>query len=555
MVYIIVISSAIFVLVLMFVQGYLSSKKYEENILAKAKENYGKRIKREYSPDDLERIKNFFETYKKEDSVDDITANDLDLDKVYMTFNNSFSAAGDDYFYYRLRTPENTDNIEEKLSYIDEHEDVRDYLVKFFYRIGRIRKISFIDFMGLIEENPAKKSLKEYVSFALVFIAIALLFIDTTIGIVSLIAVLVYNIITYYKERGNIEAYVIGVTYITNFIDKCSKLKNEKDTPIEEDIELIKSKASELRKITKHYALVFSSARQTGAGNPFDILLDYLRMILHIDIIQFNRMLNSMSARTEDIKELYFKTGELESFINICSMRKAMNGYCIPDFSKKAGITASGIYHPLLTEPVKNDIDETGNVLITGSNASGKSTFLKAVAINLIFAKTINTCAADSFSTADYTVFSSMSLRDDITRGDSYFMAEIKAFKRIIDYAEAHKDKKIAAFTDELLRGTNTIERISACTSILKYLNDNNVYTFSATHDIELTDLLADCYENYHFDEDFIDDDVCFNYKLKKGKATSKNAIKLLHVMGFSDEVIYNATNTADMFLKQGKWV
>ena len=86
-------------------------------------------------------------------------------------------------------------------------------------------------------------------------------------------------------------------------------------------------------------------------------------------------------------------------------------------------------------------------------------------------------------------------------------------------------------FVDEVLRGTNTVERIAASTQILKSLTGSNILCFAATHDIEMTDLLRDFFDNYHFEEDIRDGDVFFNYRLMKGKAATRNAIKLLEIM------------------------
>lgn len=83
-------------------------------------------------------------------------------------------------------------------------------------------------------------------------------------------------------------------------------------------------------------------------------------------------------------------------------------------------------------------------------------------------------------------------------------------------------------FVDEVLRGTNTVERISASTEILKSLSAEQVLCFAATHDVELTELLAKEYDNYHFEEEIVEGDVRFNYRLLTGKATTRNAIKLL---------------------------
>ena len=134
-------------------------------------------------------------------------------------------------------------------------------------------------------------------------------------------------------------------------------------------------------------------------------------------------------------------------------------------------------------------------------------------------------------------------------------MVEIKAMKRILDYAGNNPEKHILCFVDEVLRGTNTVERIAASTEILKYLSSINCTCYAATHDGELTYLLENIYENFHFSEDIIDNDVLFNYKLNSGRATSRNAIKLLSVMGFNESIVENASKRASKFLEGGAWV
>mgnify|MGYP003295100127 FL=1 len=210
-------------------------------------------------------------------------------------------------------------------------------------------------------------------------------------------------------------------------------------------------------------------------------------------------------------------------------------------------------YHPLLTNPVKNTIQTGKNVLLTGSNASGKSTFLKTTALASLLAQTINTVTADKYAAPFYHLYSSMSLRDDLDSGDSYYIVEIKSIKRILDSMQ-NCDGKILCFVDEVLRGTNTVERIAASTQILLSMNGEKIQCFAATHDIELTGLLEEYYENYHFEEEIKDGDVLFNYRLQQGKATTRNAIKLLEIMGYEPKIIEKARTQADVFLKQGVW-
>lgn len=147
-----------------------------------------------------------------------------------------------------------------------------------------------------------------------------------------------------------------------------------------------------------------------------------------------------------------------------------------------------------------------------------------------------------------------MSLRDNLDSGESYYIVEIKALKRIIDAADTKDAAPLLCFVDEVLRGTNTVERIAASTQILKRLSQKGMYCFAATHDIELTHLLEQDYENCHFEEEVRDGDVLFSYRLLEGRAHTRNAIKLLEIIGFSKEIIRKADDMAGAFLRTGEW-
>ena len=206
----------------------------------------------------------------------------------------------------------------------------------------------------------------------------------------------------------------------------------------------------------------------------------------------------------------------------------------------------------MIQEPVKNSLHVSRGVLLTGSNASGKSTFLKTVAVNAILAQTVYTCMADSFETSFFQVYSSMALRDDLTGKESYYIVEIRSLKRVLD--ALGKGCHVLTFVDEALRGTNTVERIAASSQILKSMCRPDSLCFAATHDIELTYILEKEYENFHFQEEVKEDEVLFDYSLRKGRATSRNAIRLLHVMGYPDAVIEKAEERAEHFLETGNW-
>ena len=129
---------------------------------------------------------------------------------------------------------------------------------------------------------------------------------------------------------------------------------------------------------------------------------------------------------------------------------------------------------------------------------------------------------------------------------------EIKSLKRILD----HADGKIPmlCFVDEVLRGTNTVERIAASSEILESMERPDVMCFAATHDIELTHILEEGYDNYHFQEEVNEEAVLFHYQLYPGRAVSRNAIKLLKVMGYDNAIIDKAEQRAEHFLARGEW-
>ncbi len=145
-----------------------------------------------------------------------------------------------------------------------------------------------------------------------------------------------------------------------------------------------------------------------------------------------------------------------------------------------------------------------------------------------------------------------MALKDDVIRNESYYIVEIKSLKRIID--KANDVIPTLCFVDEILRGTNTVERIASSSEVLNYFEKSNCICFAATHDIELTYLLENKFKNYHFEEEITDNDIFFDYKLREGRAKSRNAIKLLKLMGYNDDIIDNANNRAKDFVTTGKW-
>ncbi|MCR5309957.1 MAG: hypothetical protein K6E32_00910 [Lachnospiraceae bacterium] len=556
--YLIMAIVAVGLFLVFFFKEYYDASKKDKKRLQKITAGYGKFSDREYSGDELARIALYNARKKNPDSIDDITASDIEFDRLFVAFNTAVSAPGSEFFYHRLRTPiynkEEISDFEKKVSYLSENREEREKLQADLMSVGSMRGVSFWDCLDLFLDVKGKNLITEFIPIIFLIAAVGIIFIDGSIGVMALVAGLIYNIITYYKARGDIEIYVVCLGFIINFLKVSERMIRHRDGSVFDEISDIKETLKKLETFRRNGRHAVNSGNKfTGVGNPLELLGDYLRMFFHVDIISFYRSLDELKKNRGNIERVYENLGKLDTYIVIASLREALTDHCIPE--EGHGIRGLNMYHPLISNPVKNSIETSDRgVLITGSNASGKSTFLKTVLINAIMAKSVHTCTADAFSMDDYRIFSSMSLRDDLQNDDSYFMVEIKAIKRIIDKAEDGDPRPVLCFLDEVLRGTNTIERIAACTSILESLREKKVLCFVATHDIELTGLVADKYDNYYFDETVTDNDISFSYKLKQGSAATRNAIKLLTLMGFSEEITDKAGNMAADFEKTGKW-
>lgn len=167
-------------------------------------------------------------------------------------------------------------------------------------------------------------------------------------------------------------------------------------------------------------------------------------------------------------------------------------------------------------------------------------------------AQSLCTAPCTAYSASAFHVYTSMALSDDILAGESYFITELKAFRRILTAVE--RGERVLCAIDEILRGTNTVERIAASSTLLRYLAGETAVCIAATHDIELCALLSDAYDMAHFEEAIAGDTIAFDYRLRSGPACTRNAIRLLTLMGFDKALTQEAENRAERYLQEGVW-
>jgi DNA mismatch repair ATPase MutS len=157
----------------------------------------------------------------------------------------------------------------------------------------------------------------------------------------------------------------------------------------------------------------------------------------------------------------------------------------------------------------------------------------------MITGLTINTCFATSMTMPKLRIYSAIRISDDLMNDKSYYFEEVLTIKEMID--KSCKGTPNLFLLDEIFKGTNTIERISAGKAVLSTLSKNENIVFVSTHDIELTDMLSDEYELYHFSEIVKENNVDFDYKLKEGKLKNRNAIRILQINNYPKDLIDEA--------------
>ena len=549
---IVIVSIAAIILIVFVVLSWGIQWRRREKNRSRMKFYYGRWRDVYYSDEVLSIIKEY--TQSKECLIDEITWNDLNMDDVFQKINHTWSFAGEDYLYYLMHVPVNSKkdwkDQEELIRYYQEHERERIELQMLFGKIGKYHGASIYSYISRSIEMNTHTPLVHYLCPIALAIAIGSLFFNPAEGVGFLILVVITNIGLYFSKRRAIENSMQALQYFLNLQKAAGDILKKKLVVNEYYREMLQKDYTSVKKYLG-WTIMLKPA-DWGNQSLEEIVLDYFRLVTHLDNILFYRCMRRLKQNMNAVENLITTMGFLESIIAIGSLRKALPYYCVPEFSEGRQLEIRDAYHPLIEEPIANSICAEKGILITGSNASGKSTFLKTVAINAIMAQGLHTCAANIYRGPWCHIFSSMALRDNIYQGESYFIAEIKALKRILE----SEDEKlpVLCFVDEVLRGTNTVERIAASTQVLREFQRRNILCFAATHDIELTFLREKEFENYHFQEQIQDGEVLFDYRLYKGRSNSRNAIRLLELLGYETDIVEGANEMVARFLQNGKW-
>lgn len=271
-------------------------------------------------------------------------------------------------------------------------------------------------------------------------------------------------------------------------------------------------------------------------------VFEYLNLLLLLDVNALVLVSRSLRRHRRELDALCRAIGLLDVGYAVASFRQT-RAWCYPVLAADSTtLTFEELVHPTLPDGVANDVRlERGmGLLLTGANMSGKSTLLRALGANVLMGRALNTCTATAASLPCTRVFTSIGHTDDLERGISYFLAEAETIAGLM---RAAADQRGLFLLDELFRGTNAAERLAAAEMVLRALvtsgpTPTGQFVAIATHDLQLGDLLADCFVPAHLAVETDGDHLAFHYRLTDGPARSRTALTLLRRLGVSETLI-----------------
>jgi hypothetical protein len=497
-----------------------------------------------------------------ETSLDARTWDDLELDAVFAIIDRAESTLGQQALYHRLRTAPEAANLEafEALTSrmsgdVPSREGAQ-------LALARLQDPHGYDLCWLARPD-AVETQWWHVAFPILTSTVLLLTILSAISPVALpavIAALLVNVIVRFATDRRIGAVTGAFRQLAPLIATAQSLEFLRGRELDEIVGPLRAEVPRLGRLKTIARWVSgdpfmlpleSSWLAIGVTDVANVVYEYLNLLLLLDANALYFGARELRACGPSLLGVITAVGDIDAALSVASFRAGVSGWTRPRFLPPGGpIVLTDVRHPLLADAVPNSIElgPPHGVLITGSNMSGKSTFLRTVGVSAVLAQTIHTCLATSYQAPILSVRSCIGRRDDLLAGKSYYIVEVEALLELVR-ASAHTGQHLFLF-DELFRGTNAIERIAAAEAVLRELIVDGTrfkrhIVLAATHDGELVELLHDAYAAVHFSDALGADGLVFEYRLRQGPTTTRNAIALLGMRGAPATLMARALATA----------
>jgi hypothetical protein len=288
-------------------------------------------------------------------------------------------------------------------------------------------------------------------------------------------------------------------------------------------------------------------------------VIAYLNCFFLIDVNAYVGSLSLLRQGTPALRQIFETVGNLDAARSIASFRAGAKTWSVPAVGRRgAPVVLTSMVHPLIDAAVPNDVSLTNHGwLVLGSNMSGKSTCLKAIALQAILAQSIATTTCEGYAAPpllvrtlihveDETLYDGSrgsaegGTRDDLAHEKSHFYVEAESVRDML-VEEVDRSMDRLCVVDELFRGTNTHDRVTAGAAVLRGLHRRGVVVVAATHDAELMDLLEAELDPHYFTERIEDGRLVFDYVLHAGRAAPRNALAVLELVGCPEDVLRDA--------------
>lgn len=272
-------------------------------------------------------------------------------------------------------------------------------------------------------------------------------------------------------------------------------------------------------------------------GNPF--VWFFLICLLPLDYLLSVKVENFHESIKNHFPDWINEWYHLEAYCSIAEFAYLNPDYTFPNFEEDAELfEVKDLGHPLIdpTKKVSNNFNINTSAItniITGSNMSGKSTFLRTVGTNILLAYSGSVVNAEQFKISGFNLYSCIKVSDSVVDGISYFYAEVKRLKNILDEIKKSNAASLVLI-DEIYKGTNNIERLIGSRALIQHLAENKIFNIISTHDLELVKIVdeLETAKNYHFKEIIEDNKMSFDFKLMQGPSPSTNALKIMALEG-----------------------
>jgi MutS domain V len=476
-------------------------------------------------------------TDSQSDWVDDRTWRDLEFPQIFSDLNATITPIGRQYLYKQLRKYEYDTRILQQRTQAYEVLQADSSLREKLQLILRSLEADPTAYIAdALFGPPLEKPKRHQLIYG--WAAFSFLVLISTIALSwsfwVVVAVLAINAIILFTSSPKMirdASTLINCSSMLGVADRLGAIKS--DTSVAPLCELAKESTyrSRLRKDVR--ALTWLAGNPALAGVA--LLLDVCCLVR---LVAYLQAVDRFARRRADWVSTYALIGAIDATIAIASFLQRTPRYCLPRICPTPLISLENGYHPLLNRPVSHSVTlDNRSALVTGSNMAGKTTFVKMVGTNIVLGHTLGICLADSATIPRSGVMASIRGEQSIETGESRFFAEVKTIRQFIDTAARGECRVF--IIDEIFSGTNTIERVAAAKAVLSAIS-KHAQVLATTHDVELQQLLTKTFELFHFQEN-PDVEGFFDFELRPGISTQRNAIRVLERIGIPSEIIGEA--------------